>query len=330
MRTKAVIWVLVALLLAAGLVALVSDRLWGTTASAAPSGFIVLSSVTSESLPFLDAYVLNVQNGNLIMQEHSSVSQENMYSLSPNRAFIAFMGTTRPLVDKMIAAGTRGDPMQVYAAGFDQKTGALPSVSQARQLTYSVAEHKELPVVSNDGMILYVGSPINQTATSSHSTADYTIRLLTGTSSSRSIPGMYPQWYGSNLFYYIASDGVRLYDIAQATSTLVIAKKGQSNFKLAVSHDGTMLAFLNPDAHTVFIYSLSANGLQLTPIKQISVGGYWAVFSPDDAYIAVQDVGAGGTPEILIYDTKDFAQIGAPIDLSQLLNDRLFVTGWLP
>jgi Tol biopolymer transport system component len=331
MKTQSLILVLVALLLVAGVLVLFPGLIALTQSSPAgdmPSGSILISSVTSTNLPFLDSYALNVSTSQLAMVEMSSTSQENMYEFSSDGAAITFLGTTQTLVQSMISQHKQGDPMQVYVAA--AATGTLPTVSQAEALTNDVADQKEVPVISDDGRsVLYMEIPADLIATSSPSIAGYAIHLLSDASSTLSVPGMYPQWYGLRHFYYLWSDGVRLYDIRSATSTLLIPIAAQSNFKIAVSHGGSMLAFSDPDSSTVFVYSISANGYQLTLLKSLNVNGYWMVFSPDDAYLAVQTADATGAPELLIFDTKDFAQVGGPISLSPLLNTRLFVTGWV-
>jgi WD40 repeat protein len=328
---QAVILVLVALLLVAGVLVLFPGLIALTQSSVAeaPSGSILISSVTEPNAPFLDSYVLDVPTRQLVMVEPGTASQENMYEFSPNGTAITFLGATQALVQNMLSQHEQGDPMQVYRTTI-QATGTLPSVSQAEALTNDVAYQKEVPVISDDGgSVLYMEIPVDQIATSSPSIAGYTIHLLSDASSTLSVPGMYPQWYGQNDFYYLGGDGVRLYDIANATSTLVIPIAAQSNFKIATSHDGSMLAFTDPDSNTVFIYSISDNGYQLTPVKGLDVNGYWTAFSPDDAYLAVQTADNNGVPELLIFDTKNFAQIGGPISLSPLLNTRLFVTDWV-
>lgn len=330
-KKELVILILVALLIVVGLFVLAPALFGGSAgASETPGGSIVISSVTANNLPFLDTYVLNVGTGNLIMDEPDTSSQENMYSFSSNGTSVAFLGAPQTLVQKMVTQEAKGDPMQVYLGTFDPTAGTLPSVSQARGLTNDTADQKEVPVVSADGnSVLYMEIPASEAASSSPSIAGYTIHLVSdATSSTLSVAGMYPQWFGQNTFYYLGSDGVRLYNITSATSTLVIPIQAQSDFKLAVSQDDSMLAFSDPDSSTIFMYSISDNGFQLTPLKSISATGYWVVFSPDNAYIAVQSADNSGTPEMLIFDTKTFSQVGQPISLSPLLNDRLFVTAW--
>jgi hypothetical protein len=295
-----------------------------------PSGAIVLSSVSDPSLPFLDSYVLDVHSKQLTLNEPSNVSQENMYSYSPDDSKIAFLGTTQSQVQGMISNKQRGDPMQVYRATVVGSGSPFPTTEQATALTNTIADQKMAPVISNDGQsVLYTTLSANVSATTTRDTTGYSVRLI-GSSRGRavSVGGMWPQWYSSSLFYFVAPDGVRAYDISSATSTLLIPIEGQSNFKIAVSHDRHLFAFSNPDSHTVFVYAISSGGLQLKPVASIDVAGYWMVFSPDDAYMAVQTANSD-TAFMAIFDTTNFAAVGDPIPLPSLDNSRLFVTAWL-
>ena len=141
-----------------------------------------------------------------------------------------------------------------------------------------------------------------------------------------------PQWLFSAAFYYIAPDGIRFYDAAASTSTLIVSVPGQSNFKLSVSPDHNILAFSNPDADSVSFFTIGSNGRTLTPLKTLSIQGFWTVFSPDSKYVAVQVAegqgGAAEEPALDIFDTSSFSHVGT-VRLGDLLNDHLFVTAWL-
>lgn len=299
--------------------------------AARPDGTIIISSVTDPKFPFLDAYALDVKTGTFAQAEPDAVSQENMYAFSADYVAVAFLGATEQEVNGVVNQHKPADPMQVYVALRNVSPGSLPSVSQARKLTNDTTVKKSFPVISDDERsVLYMQAPLGDTASSSRGVDSYTIRMFSDNKQTPlSVSGMYPQWLGSNQFYYLASDGVRLYDVAYASSTLVLPVATQPNFKLSVSHKRDMLAFSNPDSQTIFLYSILAHGLQLEPIKTINMKGFWMAYSPDDSFLGVQTVDENSAPRIIIFDTKDFAQVGQPIQLSPLMNDRLFVTAWI-
>jgi hypothetical protein len=219
--------------------------------------------------------------------------------------------------------------MEVYRTTFNQTSPTPPTASQAEALTTGTTVQKSVPVISSDGRsVLYVETPVRTAATTNKGIAGHTIRLISDSSITLSVPGMYPQWYDTNHFYYLAKDGVRFYTISKATSTLVIPITAQSNFKLALSHDAHKLVFSDPDSQSVFIYGISGEGDRLILSNTIKVKGYWMVFSPGDLFMAVQ-TDSDGAPQIALYDTQSFSQIGQPIPLSPLLNNRLFVTSWV-
>jgi hypothetical protein len=189
---------------------------------------------------------------------------------------------------------------------------------------------KKSPTISDDGhSVLFMEIPANQAASSSLHVAEHIIRLISRNKiTDLRVPGMFPQWIGDNRFYYLASDGIHLYDIARTTSTLIVPIETRPNFKLAISHDHSILAFSNPDSRRIFLYSIKGNGLQLAPLDTMTMSGFWMVFSPDDKFMAVQTTDANDAPLITIVETSHFQQVGSSIPLPALLNERLFVTSW--
>lgn len=328
---RAIVFSLIVLVLLVVLIgiALVSTR---DGASGGPSGSIVISSVTDPGLPFLDNYVFDVGSRHLAKITLSDSSQENMYSFSPDARFVTFMGTTQDEVRSMIASHQHGDPMQVYYARVDNDSGPFPVTAKAQRLTQDITQQKISPVISDDGRTVLYTSRIATTSrpASDHSLNGYTIRSISDdlTSSALTINGARPQWYSNSVFFYLADDGLRAYDIVSATSTMLISTRSQLNNKIAISPDRRLLAFADPDSRTVFMYTISAHGYALTNISSINLAGYWVIFSPDGAYMAVQTAD-NGSPQLVIYDTVDFTQIGDPIQLTSLNNDRLFITAWL-
>lgn len=316
---------------AALILAMLAAWVGGFGKPAQSQGLIVISSVADGSFPLLDNYVLDIQQRKLVKADPSDTSQENMYSYSRVSDTTAFLGASSNDIQSQISANKHGDPMQVYVAKRDKDAYLFPTVDQATRLTNDISVQKMNPVISpGGGTIAYTSRRADAASTlSSTSTAGYSIVLInTEGTGSTTVPGIWPAWYSDDLFYYVASDGIRLYDIASGTSTLVIPIDGQANFKIAVSHDGGILAFSNPDSNSLFIYRISDSGLNLNPVVTESVPAYWMLFSPDDAQLAVQTADSAG-PSMRFYDLRTFKQTGNPISLAPLDNDRLFANAWL-
>lgn len=323
---KIIIGVIVVCLLLAGVVML-------GVAPASPkeslSGTILVSSTIDASSPFLDTYAVKLDGSGVSQVGEDAASVGDFYSFSRDGSQTVFVGTTALQVQQAAAHQiSPGDVMQVYAA--PARTDRLPLVGEARQISTDHGDRKMMPALSDDGaLITYV------TASSSKSVDASTVHLMRAASSTEmaTLPGTMPQWLNTVAFYYVAPDGVRLYNVANRSSILVIPVTGQSNFKLAVSPDRTMMAFSNPDAQSVYFYQILNNGITLRPLKTLPVLGFWTVFSPDSRYVAIQTAsaapgGALSNPSLLIYSTTSFSQINS-ISLGNLLNDRLFVTAWI-
>ena len=124
-----------------------------------------------------------------------------------------------------------------------------------------------MPAISDDGAkVAYVVASSSLSATSSR------IHVIGSEGVAYSLfPGIDPQWFSDSAFYYIAPDGIRLYDTVTQASSLAVPIVGQGNFKLALSPNRTLLTFSNPDARHVYFYRISQNGLLLTPIGTLDI-----------------------------------------------------------
>ena len=315
-------WIVVAMLIVLGIIIVylvsVGDK---------PYGVIFVSSSSNSTDSLLTTYAVAVNGSGPEIVGMTSTSVGDFYSFSRDKTTVAFVGTTQSRLQQFTSGQLpAGSVMQVYRAPVTQ--GSVPSPNLAEQLTSSNGKAKEMPSVSDDGsLVAYV-----VVATSSQS-VDTSIIHLVGPQGDRALfEGIDPQWYSDTSFYYIAPDGVRLYDTAASSSILVLPVKGQSNFKLSLSPDRRILAFSDPDARAVYFYAIGTNGVTLSPLKTLNGVGFWTVFSPDSRFVAIQTAqdsgGSLNNPSLVIYDSSSFTQVGT-VSLGTLLNDRLFVTAWI-
>jgi len=295
--------------------------------SQSPQGVIFVSSTDNPSASLLDTYAVAVDGSRRVVLGGTADSVGNFYTFSQDGKTAAFIGATRNRLQQFSSGVLpEGGVMQVYRGQLSPQ--GLPTPDNAEQLTASNGSSKEMPAISGDGsLIAYVVA-----SSSAHSVDDSTIHLISAQGDQAISPGIMPQWLFNATFYYIAPDGIRLYDVGASTSTLVLSVPGQANFKISVSPDRGTLAFSNPDADSVFFFAIGSNGRTLTPVKTLSIRGFWTVFSPDSKYVAVQVAqgqgDAGGGPALDIFDADSFSQVSS-VSLGSLLNDRLFVTAWV-
>lgn len=95
---------------------------------------------------------------------------------------------------------------------------------------------------------------------------------------------------------YLANDGLHLYDRDTHVSKLVLPLTNQSktataDMMIAISRDGTRLAFSDPEAsklHMLQIASWNVSDFETTDIVESNVIAFWPVFSPDGSQIAFE------------------------------------------
>lgn len=317
---KLFLGLLIIVLLLAGLMMLVGTQ---PSATAGPSGSILVSSATDAYQVLLTTYAMKADGSGHTIVGSDPASSGDRYSVSRDGTTVAFVGTTalrlQQLAQKQLLAG---QVLQVYRGTVSG--GVIPSPAAAQQITNSAAPLKMLPSVSDDGALVAYASA----SSTERSVASSTIHLIANGTDTALFAGTQPVWFSKTAFYYLAPDGVRLYDTAGTTSTVVLPILGQSNEKLALSPDRGTFAFVVPDAGSVYFFRISAGGAVLSPLKTLQLTGFWALFSPDSRYAAIQTADADGShPSIVIIDTVDFSQVST-IDLGPLLNAHLFMTAW--
>ena len=293
-----------------------------------PTGTIFLTGTADDSSPFLNTFALDVIAGSLTRLGEDARSLGNFYTFTSDRRIAAFVGTTRDRLDALIIRQiTPGAVMQIYRAPVVGHQ--LPLPSQKYLLTADNSPIKSSPAISDDAEhVAYVAA-----SSSSEQISSLVHVVDTKGNDTTLVTGTQPRWYSNGSFYYIAPDGVRLFDTAASISTLVLPIPGQSNYKLALSHDHSTLVFSVPDAKAVYFYRITDRGFTLAPEKTLAMRGFWVVFSPDDRFAAIQTA-EGDTPNTLtqpslvIVDLASFA-VAKTMPINDLLNDRLFISDWV-
>lgn len=304
------------------------------------SGTIIITSTEKMNDPLLHAFAFDLSKHAVTGVGGDATSLGTLYSVSANGKYTTFVGNTADRFDAAIAHKiSNGSIMQIYRATTEN---GLPPPSSAQCVTTDDSLLKTTPVISDDGRILYVASrQSNIVFDKLHPGVEpYSIHLVNVFASSTTdvivATGTQPYWISNTSFYYLATDGVRLVDLAAGTSSdLVLPMETHANDKLAVSPDHSLVAIMLPDASKTFLFTMGEGGIVLKPVGSIAVRGFWLVFSPDGQTAAIQtaqgsddSVGPFSNPSIVFYDTHTLKKLAASIALAPLQNDQLFMTTW--
>ena len=287
-------------------------------------GYFFISGAFDMTTSLLNTYAIGANDARVIGIGGTPDSVGNMYSFTGDGKTAVFIGTTKQFLQQFqTGARPAGGVRQVYYEQLSE--GGFPTPNTATQLTDNTVPNKQMPAISDDGSrVVYVSA-----STSVPQVGASTIHLVTAAGDKALFAGTDPQWFSANGFYYVAPDGIRLFDVAASSSALVLPIDGQSNFRIAVSPDRTRLAFSDPDGNVVSFFAIGSGGMTLRPLETLPMRGFWVVFSPDSRYAAVQTLNMqDGQPLLDIFAVGDFTQVRT-IHLGSFLNDRLFVTAWL-
>jgi Tol biopolymer transport system component len=106
---------------------------------------------------------------------------------------------------------------------------------------------------------------------------------------------------------------------------------GSQTMKLSVSPDKSKLAWSSPLNGVVRVYDITSwNPFAIKLIKEMSIHAYWSLFSPDDKYLALQEVDWGlipKNPRVAIYDLVNYERYEV-INLENYIQPYLWMSAW--
>ena len=148
--------------------------------------------------------------------------------------------------------------------------------------------------------------------------------LLTG--------GAYPSWIDEDLFVFLKNDGLYIYDTRDLSERRVWGiDRGVAltNMKIGLSPEGQSVAWSVPHEGKVYILDISGavNGIGAQVTNVIDATAFWAVFSPDGRFLALQTADAAQNARLDVYDTEEFKQ-RATLGLGDVNTASVFVTDW--
>ena len=154
--------------------------------------------------------------------------------------------------------------------------------------------------------------------------------------------GFFPQIYPNGNLLYSLEDGLfvhRAEDNKAQRVVVINSPEGEPiqarlNKKLSLSPKGTYLAWSNFDRGEIYIFKSEEkdNTYYLQPYARYPVSGFWAVFSPDENYLAIQtaqrqqDSGPSNA-EVVIYNLEEHT-IAKTHKLHEYKQTEMWLTDW--
>jgi len=138
----------------------------------------------------------------------------------------------------------------------------------------------------------------------------------------------------------LKNSGFHLVDIETGQSVQAMPDRDGTagrSMKLDLSNDRTMLALSNADGNALFVYKIGSwKPFSFESGKNVHTRGFWPVFSPDNRYLAFEEVdmvdaGEGEhefvNPRLVFYDLESFEKQKA-IDLNQYSQTSMWISDW--
>lgn len=311
-----------------------------------PSGSILFSagivSTTTGSTVGIAPLTLTLINGTPDIQylDRPFKGPTLQYSVSKDSSYGTFLGSA--------VTSNVDTALNVYRADFRGASSyddIMQSLKEAVSLTaFSDADaHREFPVISPDGIVLYSSLSAKAFATASSSLGslpanNWNIILVDEKGAVHAVTqGLRPKWVDTTHFAYLKNDGVYLYDLESGASTQVWASDNLVTIAngFDVSDDAGYMAFSDPAIGTLTLFrALNWTGNIVSVISVIPVVETNLVFSPDSKYLAglvLRPSVITGDPSVVEIEyyslaTPGFISTVVPFDRS--LFTGISVTDW--
>lgn len=187
-----------------------------------------------------------------------------------------------------------------------------------QKITDSQRLYKREPIVSHDGTkIAYVAQVIDEGLDSTFPRAWRVVVTDMSGKEEYVTRGVNPIFSPDDTkLLVLKEDGLYLFDLKKNVSadpsegkvgTLVLPSLGGSNsqtMKLTLSPDDLSLLWSNPKGGKVGLYSITWEPFALTIRRTFDVHAFWSAFSPDNQYVALEEVDLGTevrNPRVVVY-----------------------------
>ncbi len=295
-------------------------------------GTLYLSLIPDSGTMPLGIYSYDVANkrlGRVLVDPSLSIPDYTAYispSLSSDGATLAF------------ASKKHNDPaFQIYTA--------RPDGTDMKQITKGPEALKREPVISPLGSAIAYVALRGATTTDPELPDNWDVYLtdLSG-HAAKIAQGVNPLFSpdGTKLLI-LKNDGLHLYDITNVTHAKeiglvarAVGGRASQTMKLALSRDGALLAWSSPGKENVIITKITSwDPFSLAPFKTLPVKAYWSVFSPDDRYLALQQIKVSSRTGleyavVSMFDLGSEATSTLPsvLNLYQYVNEYMWLGGW--
>lgn len=281
-------------------------------------------------------YAFNLATQTLTRGDRTGEQVTKFHTLSPDGERIAFVGTTRERFDQL--GGNEDLAMQVYVQPYDELPPVIESAADAQ--SDELLRSKRALSLDNEGRVLYTAYPAHNGSVHSPAASvnNWSIYLSEpNRAHTRIVSGMYPHWISETEFLFLREDGVHVYDFETGTHTLVLMGPGPGGaaltpaVKLSVSDDAQFASVVDPLGEAVHVFAVAPSGdntQMLTYLRTIPVVAAWAVFSPDNQALAVQEASAGGSAIVRFYSVETGVRYEYVITLPDFIQEHIFITDW--
>lgn len=256
-------------------------------------------------------------------------------SFSPNGSWATFLAWNKFLEED----GDGAFAVQVYRSrvGDDDLGGLL---TRAEQMTDVLAAWKRLPVISNEGAVLYTsrGTNVSQSDVALSATpSDWTIHYIQNDGTKREVAyGRYPHWLDSSGFIYIADAGLTYHNVVTDQEVLLVGVADLPahfpDITFDIANDGAWLVLSSMADDTTQVYQVSqvtAGEVVLTLTNTFDdAGGQWPVVSPDDTSFGLMRFDP--MPQYVFFNLSDGSMNSAlpTINLTAYDINHLWITDW--
>jgi len=227
---------------------------------------------------------------------------------------------------KLVFAATKDgtDVSQIFLVNKDG--------SQLRQLTFDANYSKRNPVWSPDEKNVVYQS-IKKDEKNHFNVENWEIHIVNLEGKDSLVThGANPDFIPNGKILVLRETGIFAYDQKGQNEEILVKNnektKNASNKKMEVSPNGKYIAVASKSSFLVLFKTISLEPLQIGEAKSIAVKGYWPVFSPDEKYLALEEVdGNNENPKLVVFDLGTLEKKEV-YDLGKYDQMKMFVTDW--
>ena len=271
-----------------------------------------------------DTYILNVDN-----YKKPAIVKSPLFT-SIDYSFIDILDNKKALFVRNLIAG--GNKINQIFISTTEENSPLPKTGTTVQVTNSNVS-KYFPSVNSNGDLLYFAKT-NKVANYSYADAwSVYLKKNTSTTSELLVNGAYPRWVSGNMFIYVTSDGLHVYNTENNNDELILgleSGKGLINVHIAVSPNKKLLAVSYPDANVLQIFNID-NWSEPKPVSvsEVKARVFWPTFSPDSKFLAVHRV-TDVVSNIEIYRIRatGASKLDWNFDLNLFNTGSVLITDW--